>query len=147
MGKSFMLRDEQGKTVGYIQQAGEALRCRIYEAKGRIYCDLYLVDGVGNIHITKINAIHQEHEWRETHMTVTGGCVVLDGKILADTGEEARRRARAYLQQNAAVRESDVKREEIVERSQADKNKPAISLRRRWPPNPCCPENAFENGN
>jgi len=149
MGKSFVLRNGQGKTVGYIQQAGDDLRCRIHEPEERTPCSLYLLDSCGNIHKKEMNAIHHEYEWREEHMTVAGGCVAIGTRILADTGKEARRRIHTYMLVNVSVREEKGKRE-TVEENHVDTKRTGLAaqpryFQRRWPPNPCCPETALDN--
>jgi len=140
VGKSFVLRDNSGRAVGYIQQVGNALRCGIHEVDGDALVDLFLVYVNGEVSAKRINAMRPEHEWQE-EAAIYGGCVVMEGKILADTGREAKCSVKKHLQPNTDVGNRE-KRPERVRHEQDDQQKAARIPQRRWPPNPCDPASA-----
>jgi len=141
MGKSFVLRNRTGKAVGYIQQVGDMLRCGIHEPGEQKTCDLYLVDDCGSVHKKEIDAVIHEHKWRMEFVTITGGCLAMDGTILAETGKDISRRMQAHWVRKAA-KERSLKHEEGAEK-QSKRQENTAYPKKHWPPNPCCPENSF----
>ena len=145
MGKSFVLRNEAERAVGYIQQVGNMLRCGIHATCGEAPFDLYLLDASGEVTVKRMDDTHNENEWRAESAVISGGCLVKDGRILADTGGQARIRVRQLLQKSTAA--------SIFPKAPADQEKrepPRAKLplhpERRWPPNPCNTGAVYRDG-
>ena len=135
MGKSFVFRDGSGNVAGYLQQAGEHLRCRIREDLGEKNCELLVVNSDESIEIRNLNTDQTEFEWDKTNGAVAGGCIVQEGKILADTGGNARQSVRR-IQKKCAKKDTsqDIKADTAESLTYGN----CKSNFRRWPSNPCC---------
>ena len=145
MGKSFVLRNESDRAVGYIQQVGRTLRCGIHASCGEPPFELYLLDASGDVTVERMDDIRGENEWRAESAVVSGGCLVKEGRILADTGDQARTRVQQQLLKNAAASVSP------KAPSEQDKREPPRAEcpkhpERRWPPNPCCTDSVYRDG-
>ena len=57
MGKSFVLRNESERAVGYIQQVGRTLRCGIHVSCGEPPFELYLLDASGDVNVKRMDDI------------------------------------------------------------------------------------------
>lgn len=145
MGKSFVLRDGAGKAIGYMQQAGDTLRCGFRADEKLVYMDLYVVDADQVITENSLNPNKCEHEWYVGGKAIAGGCLVTDRRILADTGTEAKAIIRRYLMRR---NEPQYHREDSENESKAETAlREAIKHpERRWPPNPCCVNSTYKEG-
>ena len=164
MGKSYVLRNEQGKPVGYLAQGLHAICCRIAAAEAD---EVVVFFQDGSHRRRRVEHACEEMEWREENCAAEGAVALERGRVSAATGEEARRKwsemeyrkkARKTKEENEhSNTESDepenkrqveqTKREEIEERGAGIHAQNACALpQRRWPPPPCWKMAVYSHG-
>ena len=140
MRKSFVLRDGLGNVVGYLQQVGHYLRCGIRATLGETDCELLVLNTDRLLDTKALSTPETEFEWYREDGEIAGGCIVKDGRILADTGNDVRD---CVLRTRHCAKTEPCKEERnntsIACVRAPEDSKPYFL---HWPHNPCCP-NAY----
>ena len=147
MNKTLILKDVQGNAVGFVQQRGSAVECRIKtKEQDRI---LLFLDS-GDPLDCDVREGEREFLFDAGDGTIASAAVLFHDRCVADSGDRARTRLWAYLSHQSKRRREERKIEEIgiknaqgyVQATEA-KDHPTLQraiMQRQWPPNPCCPE-------
>ena len=139
MGKSFVLKDTEGRAKGYIQQTQDAIRCRVRVSDAQ----LFVCFESGKAQCKAIDQADEEFQWYAHGEVICGACIIVQEAIAADTGAQSRRDYAEYRAKESAPVISTVcdrKRENTV------LQEARMLPQRRWPPHPSIPEAAYECG-
>lgn len=139
MGQCFVLRNNEGKAIGYIQQVEHTIRYGIQIREDLKQCQLYLVDQNSLVRKKALKPHGGEQEWYEEGCVIKGGCLLQDGAVIASTSEDAKNCLMRYL--------AHVPKRKFLAKTESEREKPVrtvcnenIRFQRNWPPNPCNPE-------
>ena len=139
MGKSFVLRDETGNIVGYIQRAGNVLRCGICSSEKLGDGYLYVCHADHTVKTQRLHPNQTEYIWSGWPEGVAGGAIIKDNQILADTGMDSRACIKKFLRcEKESKEKEDQKTHTYNQNEEADKSVAVRPFCVRWPPNPCC---------
>jgi len=133
MASSFVLKDTGGKPVGYLQQIGDKIRCRIHANIQQ--AEMMLLYSPEEWVQSILSGNGEECEWESGSKTLIGACLMKQGQLFSSTGDEVRRR---YL--HFACKKG--KTEPVLEKQTSVEGFPE----RRWPPPPCVPGAKYVSG-
>lgn len=141
MRRSFVLKDQSGRAVGYMQQVQDEVRCRITHSDDRDGAEVIVFydNGSSSRHAVSLSGV--EHVWKKRESGILGACVMCHTSRIADTGKEVR-----LLMAQCIGREPPPRTDEPQAAAAVLKPKAAQMPQRRWPPHPCCPNASYVNG-
>jgi len=139
LGKSFVLKNREGKAVGYIQQREQGTRCMARTAEES--AQIWLCFENGTSRLCAYETAGEEVQWAVNGETLRGACLLENGICMADTGEAVRRAYANYIMER---KQAESKPPVQMQNPPAERKKEHPAVRRlpvrRWPPNPCAPE-------
>lgn len=141
MSQCFILRSDSGKTIGYIQRFNQVCQCKVCEEECVKRCDLYLLDERGSIHMYVMKNFQIDPSWESNYGALAGGAIVNNDKIVAYTGEDIKHLVWKDIARRA---ERGIKPSKQTQNRQEDRTCTHQRCRRRWPPNPCLPDQILE---
>lgn len=149
MGKSFVLKDRVGHTVGYAQQVQEKIRGR-FDLKGRYEkdCCIYLFFADGKS--TRFCNAHEgiETEWGTDKTQLVGVCIAAGRHRIADTDFSMERCLPLEANTENTMPEKKLENNRIRTLSlprNVVQNNNTVFPERRWPP-PCCTPAIYKEG-
>ncbi|MBQ4264207.1 MAG: hypothetical protein IJB85_01680 [Clostridia bacterium] len=159
MGKSFVLKDVSGRPMGYLMQAGDAVRYRISAAYA---ADVTLLFEDGAVYEHSVVAHSSEKSWTHGGRSLLGGYICREGEVILATDERIRRCAWMMKAPGSVQRKEDAQEGEQAEAKEQktvlpdaleddpkdDQAEEALRILpdRRWPPPPCLTSVVYLHG-
>lgn len=137
MGKSIVFHGSSGEIVGYMQCAGKALRCGIRIAEQEKPGLLFVLYMDGTVEKKELEPNQADYEWFAERREIAGGCIVIDGRIIADSGIDINKRIQKLMPENKQCDRIEENEENLLKPNAEESEENKINVY-RWPRNPCC---------
>lgn len=149
MGSSFIFRNEEGRQVGYVRRGLSGVQCRLSEANAQV---ILLYEGATTVE-QEMEQAGKEYVWLDEKRELIGAVALCMGRIIADTGEAARRTYLSRVKRQEKNMESDAakpREERMPEDKENEKSDERFlnidGWERRWPPSPCMDKAIYRQG-
>jgi len=154
MNRTLVLKDAQGRAVGFAEQRGNMVNCRI-NAKEQDRILLFFDSGAPLVICTECGRMEYRQEVGDK--AIVGAAALCQGKCMAGSGKGVQRLVGAYIdEQRTKTAEKSVMQDgDPLQRECKEVGREGGGLfwpekaypDRRWPPNPCCPDLGFSRPN